>query len=58
MPEIILRPAAEDDAADMLALYAPYVIQTTVSSEYEPPSLEEFLGRMRTYTTRLPCCLA
>nr|WP_295946720.1 GNAT family N-acetyltransferase [uncultured Agathobaculum sp.] len=54
MPEIILRPATEDDAAEMLALYAPYVIQTTVSSEYEPPSLEEFLGRMRSYTTRLP----
>ena len=54
MPEIILRPATEDDAAEMLALYAPYVIQTTVSSEYEPPSLEEFIGRMRTYTVRLP----
>ena len=23
MPEIILRPATEDDAAEMLALYAP-----------------------------------
>ena len=54
MPEIILRPAAESDAAEMLALYAPYVIQTTVSSEYEPPSLDEFLRRMRGYTARLP----
>ena len=32
MSEIILRPATVDDAAEMLAIYAPYVIQTTVSS--------------------------
>ncbi|MGI6181154.1 MAG: GNAT family N-acetyltransferase [Agathobaculum sp.] len=54
MPEVVLRVAEEKDAAAMLALYAPYVIQTTVSSEYEPPSLDEFLGRMRSYTTKLP----
>ncbi len=32
MSEIILRPTTVDDAAEMLAIYAPYVIQTTVSS--------------------------
>ena len=54
MPEVVLRVAKESDAAEMLALYAPYVIQTTVSSEYDPPSLKEFRGRMRTYGERLP----
>ena len=54
MPEVVLRAANEKDAAAMLALYAPYVIQTTVSSEYAPPTLDEFLGRMRTYGERLP----
>ena len=48
MSQITVRPAEEADAPAMLALYAPYVEQTTVSSEYEAPSLAEFLGRMRT----------
>ena len=50
MSEIILRPATVDDAAEMLAIYAPYVIQTTVSSEYDAPTLEEFTRRIRTFT--------
>ena len=54
MSEIVLRAASEQDAAAMLALYAPYVINTTVSSEYEPPTLAEFAGRMRRFTERLP----
>ena len=57
MSQITVRPAEEADAPAMLALYAPYVEQTTVSSEYEAPSLAEFLGRMRTYTHQLPWLL-
>ena len=58
MNQIIIRPATEADAGEMLGLYAPYVIHTTVTSEYEPPSLDEFLGRIRTYTAKTPwlCC--
>lgn len=60
MAEMILRVAEESDAAAMLALYAPYVLETTVSSEYEPPALEVFIERMRSYTTKQPwlLCLA
>ena len=54
MPEVVLRPAEEEDIAEMLALYAPYVVQTTVSSEYDAPSIEEFTRRWRTYTQKLP----
>ena len=54
MPEVVLRPAEEEDIAEMLALYAPYVVQTTVSSEYDAPSMEEFTCRWRTYTQKLP----
>lgn len=54
MSEIVLRVAKIEDASAMLALYAPYVLQTTVSSEYEPPTLEEFERRMRTYGQQLP----
>ena len=51
---IVIRPALLEDAAAMLEIYAPYVIETTVSSEYEAPSMEEFCGRIRAYTERLP----
>ena len=50
MSEIILRPATVDDAAEMLAIYAPYVIQTTVSSEYDAQTLEEYTRRIRKFT--------
>ena len=42
LEHIIIRPATEADAEEMLALYAPYVLHTTVTSEYAPPTLEEF----------------
>ncbi len=45
MPYLI-RPARERDAAEILAVYAPYVTDTTVSFEYEVPSLEEFTQRI------------
>lgn len=56
--DIKIRPATEADAEEMLGLYAPYVLHTTVTSEYEPPSLEEFIGRIRMYTAKTPwlCC--
>ena len=54
MSMIEIRPATLEDAPAMLAIYAPYVEQTTVSSEYEAPSLEEFRRRIYTFSTQLP----
>lgn len=54
MEQITLKPAVMADAAEMLAIYAPYVQYTTVSSEYDPPSLGEFEHRMETYMQTLP----
>lgn len=54
MSEVVIRPATLEDAGEMLAVYAPYVTDTTVSSEYDPPSLAEFRGRIETYTRTLP----
>jgi len=42
MDTITIRTAAVDDAAALLAIYAPYVEQTAITFEYEVPSLEEF----------------
>ena len=54
MNRIEIRPAAEADAAAMLDIYGPYVEKTTVSSEYEAPSMEEFCRRIRAFTAQLP----
>lgn len=54
MNKIKIRPACLDDAEKMLEIYAPYVENTTVSSEYTAPTLKEFCDRIRNYTQKLP----
>ncbi len=51
---VTIQPATEADAAEMLEIYTPYVMSTTISSEYEAPTLETFQARIRTYTAELP----
>lgn len=50
----LIRLAEEEDAAGVLAIYAPVVRETAISFELEPPSLEEMRGRIRSLETRLP----
>jgi phosphinothricin acetyltransferase len=44
----VLRLAGERDADGMLAVYAPYVRETAISFETEPPSTDELRARIRT----------
>ena len=44
--EITLRIARPQDAADLLAIYAPYVKNTAITFEYDVPSVAEFAGRI------------
>lgn len=46
MADICIRPASLEDAAAILAVYTPYVEQTAITFEWDPPSLVEFRGRM------------
>lgn len=50
----MLRFATEADVPAILAIYAPYVRDTTVSFEYEVPSEAAFLERFRTITRDFP----
>ena len=50
----MLRIATLRDVPEILEIYAPYVENTTVSFEYEPPTLEAFTQRFRTITTQFP----
>ncbi|MBR3706734.1 MAG: N-acetyltransferase, partial [Firmicutes bacterium] len=52
--EIILRPVTEKDAAEILAIYAPYIENTAITFEYEVPSLESFEARIRGITAGFP----
>lgn len=46
--------ASPDDAAAMLAIYAPIVRSSATTFEYEPPSVAEFGERVRAVTARWP----
>ena len=50
----MIRLALEADVPEMLAIYAPYILTTTYTFEYEVPSEEEFLARFRGITEKFP----
>lgn len=50
----MIRVAKESDIPAMLAIYAPYVENTTVSFEYEVPTREEFTHRFSDITRQFP----
>lgn len=54
MLESIIRDATNSDALAISEIYAPYVIETPVSFEMEPPDEVEMRGRMSRATDRLP----
>ena len=50
----MIRIATEADVPEILAIYAPYVENTTVTFEYHVPSEAEFLQRFRDITAQFP----
>lgn len=53
-----IRTATVSDAAQILSIYAPYVMQTAITFEYEVPSLEEFSERIAHTLERYPYLVA
>lgn len=59
MPRVPIRDADPDrDAAPCAAIYAPYVRETSVSLETEPPSEEEFAARIVRLSASYPFLVA
>lgn len=56
--EIKLRIANVDDAEKLLAIYAPYVLNTAITYEYAVPSIEEFRRRIETTLKKYPYIVA
>ncbi len=54
MAEIKLRMVTEADAEALLAIYAPYVLSTAITFEYEVPTVEEFRRRIRETMEKYP----
>ena len=54
MSSFRFRRVREDDAVQILAVYAPYIIDSAVSFEYEVPSESEFKQRIRTISAEYP----
>ena len=50
----MIRIATLRDVPEILEIYAPYVENTTVSFEYEPPTPEEFTRRFQSITAQFP----
>lgn len=49
-----IRFVQESDAAAIAEIYRPYVENTSISFEYDAPSSEEFLQRIRSTTAEFP----
>ncbi len=54
----IIRNASQDDAGRLLEIYAPYVLNTAITFEYEVPSIEEFQRRIVQTQRKFPYLVA
>ena len=58
MTNIHLRPVREADAPALAAIYAPYVRETAITFEYEPPDAGEFRRRLAAIAPKYPYLVA
>lgn len=57
-PIVGIRSAKLEDAPSILAIYRPYVLKTSITFEYDVPSLESFRERMRQTLLSFPYLVA
>ena len=55
---LTVRFASPADAEALVAIYAPYILKTAITYEYEIPSAVEFAGRISTYSAKYPYLVA
>lgn len=55
---IKIRIATVSDAKKILAIYTPYILKTSITFEYEVPSLAEFEERVANILTKYPYLVA
>lgn len=52
--DVKIETASEDDAKELLDIYAPYILETAITFEYTIPSVDEFRERIRNTLTKYP----
>lgn len=55
---IDIRVATPEDASALVAIYAPYVEETTITFDYDVPGTEEFVQRIQETLERYPYVVA
>ena len=50
----MIRIATEQDLPAILSIYAPYILHSTATFEYDVPSEADFLQRFRDITVQFP----
>lgn len=58
MAPITLRVARPDDARALIDIYAPYVLNTAITYEYDVPSVEDFAARITHTLQKYPYLVA
>lgn len=58
MNKISIRNVKLEDAKAILDIYAPYILETAITFEYEVPSLEEFSERIKSISNQYPYIVA
>ncbi|MCC6726256.1 MAG: N-acetyltransferase [Saprospiraceae bacterium] len=58
MEKVKIRIAETEDCQSILAIYQYYVLNTAITFEYDVPSVEEMLNRMRNIQTKYPYLIA
>lgn len=53
-PSFFIRQASIEDAPSLLSIYRPYVENTAITFEEDPPTLEDFQHRMASTLERSP----
>lgn len=56
--DLFIRMATEMDAEALLKIYAPYVLETAITFEYEVPEVDEFAGRIQKTLKNYPHLVA
>ena len=56
--KVTIRPATTDDAKCLLEIYAPYILKTGVTFEYDVPTEEAFAERIRKISGKYPYLVA
>ncbi len=55
---IVIRMATPEDAEALVSIYAPYVLETGITFEYDVPSVSEFRSRIEAVLRRYPYLVA